>query len=211
MKRFYRSIFFSTFLFPFYCSAQQQQLAGFVFANAIGINEKADVTANGKRVTRKGLDAGWATSGLGLPVGNYEVQVTAPGCESAKASVVTKMGTTPVVVAYLERRNDPRTNVLKNFIRLFQLPAEPQEQKYLIKVISVDPTARFNATASGQTQPLQLFRPAVFENKTVKIIDANGATQDATVDEKGSYYCFVFHKADGKPATCLVPERIYQW
>src|SRR5438270_5697879 len=113
----------------FDASAQAPALAGFVFANAIGINGKTDVTANGRRLTRSGLEPAMATSGLGLPVGNYQLQVTAPGCETANLPVTIAVGTTPIVVAYLERKFDARTNTTKNFIRLLQLPAEPQESR----------------------------------------------------------------------------------
>src|SRR5437588_10822236 len=93
--------------------AQTQNLAGFVFANAVGVSAKADVTASGKKLTKNGIEAGMATSGLGLPVGNYQLQVTALGCESATAPLTIAAGTTPVVVAYLERKFDPRTRTIK--------------------------------------------------------------------------------------------------
>lgn len=191
--------------------AQAPALAGFVFANAIGINGKTDVTANGKKLTRSGLEPGMATSGLGLPVGNYQMQVTAPGCETANVPVTIVVGTTPIVVAYLERKFDARTNTTKNFIRLLQLPAEPQESKYIFKVMAVDPAANFNVIAGGQTQALQNFKPSVLEAKSIRISDSAGATEEARVTEKGSYYCFVFRKADGKPGTTVLPQRIYQW
>lgn len=192
-------------------NAQTQNLAGFVFSNAIGIVGKADVTASGRKLTKNGIEAGMATSGLGLPVGSYQLQVTAPGCETATAPVTIAIGATPVVVAYLERKTDPQTRAVKNFIRLLQLPCEPIENKYLIKVISVDSTANFIASASNQTKTLELLKPVIFENKVVKIADTSGANEEAKVDEKGSYYCFVFRKADGKPGFSLVPQRIYQW
>src|SRR5437870_2244415 len=144
--------------------AQTQNLAGFVFANAVGISAKADVTASGKKLTKNGIEAGMATSGLGLPVGNYQLQVTAPACEPATTPLIIAPGVTPVVVAYLERKIDPRTRAIKNFIRLLQLPSEPQENKYLIKVISVDADANFTASASGHTQTPQYFKPAAIDS-----------------------------------------------
>jgi hypothetical protein len=213
MKHFFRLILIAE-LSVFAVSetrAQTQNLAGFVFANAVGVSAKADVTASGKKLTKNGIEAGMATSGLGLPVGNYQLQVTAPGCESATAPLTIAPGATPVVVAYLERKIDPRTRAIKNFIRLLQLPSEPQENKYLIKVISVDADANLTANASGQAQTLQNLKPAVFEAKNIRITDSAGGTEEAKVSDKGSYYCFAFRKADGKPGTSLVLQRIYQW
>ena len=210
MKLFSKICLLCCLLIPPVCEGQEQ-LAGFVFANAIGVNAKADATASGKKLTRKGLDPGMATSGLGLPVGGYQLQVTAQGCEPANTALTIKAGTTPIIAAYLERRVDPRTNTTRNFIRLLPLTAQPQESQYLIQVVSVDPTTVFNASANGQTQPLQAFKPAAFASKTVKITDSTGASEEAKVDEKGSYYCFVFRKADGKPGTTLVLQKIYQW
>lgn len=213
MKHFFKLFLLLQILTFAYSDARAQApaLAGFVLANAIGINGKTDVTASAKKLTRSGLEPGMATSGLGLPVGNYQMQVTAQGCETANVPVTIAVGTTPIVVAYLERKFDARTNTTKNFIRLLQLPAEPQESKYIIKVMAVDPAANFNVTASGQTQTLQNFKPAVLEAKSIRISDSVGATEEAKVSEKGSYYCFVFRKADGKPGISLVPQRIYQW
>jgi hypothetical protein len=213
MKHFF-SVLLPLQILAFACAdtrAQAPALAGFVFANAIGINGKTDVTANGKKLTRSGLEPAMATSGLGLPVGNYQLQVTAPGCETANLPVTIAVGTTPIVVAYLERKFDARTNTTKNFIRLLQFPAEPQENKYIIKVMAVDAAANFSVTAGGQTQTLQNFKPAVLEAKSVRIRDSAGATEEAQITEKGSYYCFVFRKADGKPGTAVFPQRIYQW
>src|SRR2546423_3468089 len=111
---------------PLFAQAPAQPLAGFVFANAIGIKDKADITANGKKLTTNGVAPGIASSGLGLPVGSYQLQVTAPGCETVNAPVQLSIGTTPIVIAYLERVTDPKTNTTKNFIRLLQIPAEPR-------------------------------------------------------------------------------------
>lgn len=213
MRHFYNLIVVAQFL-AFGVSetrAQNQDLAGFVFANAIGVSAKADVAANGKKLTKNGIEAGMATSGLGLPLGNYQMQVSAAGCETATSPLTIAAGATPVVVAYLERKFDPQTRTIKNFVRLLQLPSEPQESKYLIKVISVDADANFTATASGQTQTLQNFKPAVFEAKSIRITDSAGGTEEPKVSDKGSYYCFAFRKADGKPGTSLVLQRIYQW
>jgi hypothetical protein len=191
------------------CHAQEQPLAGVVFANAVGIEGNTDITANGKRLTRKGLEPGMATSGLGVPIGKYSLQITALGCEPANLPVTVAVGATPVVTAYLERRVDPKTNTPKDFIRVLQLPSEPQESKYLIKVIYLGQTAGFAPSADGQL--LQNLVPVTFENKTVKITDSSGGMVDARVSEKGSYYCFVFRKVDGKAGISLVPQRIYRW
>lgn len=190
---------------------QNQDLAGFTFANAIGVAGKADITATGKRLTKSGIEAGMVTSGLGLPVGSYRLQVTAPGCESATLPLAIASGSTPVVVAYLDRKVDPQTRSVKNFIRLSQFPSEPQDSKYLIKVISVEATANFTANGSGQTQVLEMLKPAIFEGKTVKIGNPSGATKEVQVTNKGSYYCFVFQQADGKPGVSLALQRIYHW
>lgn len=213
MKLLCRLILISTlsYLPALSIRAQSPALAGFVFANAVGVAANADVTANGKKLTRKGLEPGMATSGLGIPVGNYQMQVSAPGCETATAPLVIATGSTPIVVAYLERKLDPRTNTTKSFIRVLPLSAEPQESKHIIKVMAVDPAANFSVTASGQTQPLQNFKPLVLEAKSLKVSDSAGGTEEARVTEKGSYYCFVFRKADGKPGISVVPQRIYQW
>ena len=58
-------------------SSQSTPLAGFVFVNAIGTAGKADVSANGKKLTNSGLEPGMATSGLGLEVGTYQVPISA--------------------------------------------------------------------------------------------------------------------------------------
>ena|SRR5947209_2365939 len=213
MKHFSNVVFSLTLLLSaaFNAAGQSQGLAGFVFANAVGISGKADVSANGKKLTRSGLEPGMATSGLGLPVGNYQLQVSAPGCESATAPLSIAAGTTPVVVAYLQRELDPRTHTVKNFIRLLQLPCEPQDQRYVIKVISVDAGANFTATTSSQVQQIKPLIPAIFEAKAVKITDSTGSTEEAQVSNRGSYYCFAFLKADGKPGISLALQRIYTW
>jgi hypothetical protein len=213
MKHFFKLILIAeiSILAVFETRAQTQNLAGFVFANAVGVSAKADVTASGKKLTKNGIDAGMATSGLGLPVGNYQLQVTAPGCGTATAPLTIAVGATPIVVAYLERKVDPQTRTLKNFIRLLQLPSEPQDQKYLIKVVSVDAGANFTATAGGQAQQIRFLIPTTLETKTVKITDSAGATEETRVSDKGSYYCFAFQKADGKPGISLALQRIYTW
>lgn len=192
--------------------AQETSMAGFVFANAVAIKGNVSLTANGKRLTSKGgIAPGIASSGLGLPVGKYQIEVTGPGCEPAKASIDVAVGTTPIVVAYLQRVTDPRSNVTKNYIRLLQLPAAFQNEKYLISALSVDPTASLTATAGGRSSPLEFSKPVNFESKAIKIADATGASEDKSGDERMSYYCFAYHDADGKPASILVPQRIYQW
>lgn len=213
MKLSYKSFLLSQALLLIYShvDAQAPQLAGFVFANAIGIDAKADATASGKKLTRNGLDPGMATSGLGLPVGSYQLQVTAPGCESATIPLTIAPGVTPVVVAYLERKFDPQARTIRNFIRLLQFPSEPQNNGYLMKVISVDPEAKFTASAGTRAEALQNFRPAVFDAKSVKITDSAGGIDEAKVSQKGSYYCFAFRRADGRPGTSVALQRIYQW
>jgi len=187
------------------------KLAGFVFANAIGVAAKADIAANGKKLTTNGIEAGIASSGLGLPVGPYQIQVTAPGCEPANASVQVTVGATPILIAYLERVLDPKTNTLKNYIRLLQVPSEPRTDGYSITAVSVEPTP-VAVTAGGQSQTLEFRKPISFAAKTMKLVVANAAdSEEVTADEKGSYYCAVFRKADGKLALILVPQRIYQW
>jgi hypothetical protein len=196
---------------PITAQAPTQSLAGFVFANAIGIQDKADITANGKKLTTNGVAPGIASSGLGLPVGSYQLQVTAPGCETLNASIQLAVGTTPIVIAYLERVTDPKTNITKNFIRLLQFPAEPRTDKYVLKALSVDPTGQFSVTGGGQTQTAQFRKPFPLEGKKIKATDTAGSYDEATADEKGSYYCVLFRKVDGKVAVILIPERIYQW
>ena len=191
--------------------APVQSLAGFVFANAIGIKDKADITANGKKLTTNGVAPGIASSGLGLPVGSYQLQVTAPGCETVNAPIQLTVGITPIVIAYLERVTDPKTNITKNFIRLLQFPAEPQAEKYVLKALSVDPTGQFNVTVGGQTQIAQFRKPTPLDGKKIKVTDTTGSSDEAAADEKGSYYSVLFRKVDGKPAIILIPERIYQW
>lgn len=210
MRLFFKVSLVCAFLSPIACEGQEQ-LAGFVFANAIGVNAKADATASGKKLTKRGIDPGMATSGLGLPVGSYQLEVTAPGCETASAPLTIKTGATPIMVAYLERKKDPRTNALKNFIRLLPLAAQPQESQYLIQVISVEMTTAYQAAGNGQAQTLQPLKPVVFSGKMVKITDSAGASEEVKVDEKGSYYCFVFRTADGKLGRTVVPQRIYHW
>lgn len=210
------NILLSTFLLlcavsPILAQPPAQSLAGFVFANAIGIKDKADITANGKKLTTNGVAPGIASSGLGLPVGSYQLQVTAPGCETANASVQVTVGATPIVIAYLERVTDPKTNVTKNFIRLLQIPAEPQTDRYVLKALSVEPIAQFSVTGGGQTQAAQFRKPVRLDGKKIKATDAAGSSDEAAADEKGSYYCVLFRKADGKVAIILIPERIYQW
>src|SRR5881398_3613224 len=149
MKRIYKLLFAVGMLTTVVYTpapAQKPVLAGFVFANAVGVDGRADVTANGRKLTRQGLEQGMATSGLGMPIGNYEVQVTAPGCEPAKASIQVQVGATPVLVAFVEHVSDPRTNAVKHFVRLRQYPAVPQENNYLFNIVSVDPTVRVTAT-----------------------------------------------------------------
>jgi hypothetical protein len=196
---------------PLFAQVPAQPLAGFVFANAIGIKDKADITANGKKLTTNGVAPGIASSGLGLPVGSYQLQVTAPGCETVNAPVQLVVGTTPIVIAYLERVTDPKTNTTKNFIRLLQVPAEPKTDKYVLKALSVDPTGQFSVTGGGQTQAVQFRKPVILEGKKIKATDAAGSSDEAAADEKGSYYCVLFRKVDGKVAVILIPERIYQW
>jgi hypothetical protein len=212
MRLFCKSLIFlaaiATQLSP---ARAQEQLAGFVFANAIGISDKADITANGKKLTKSGIEPGMATSGLGLKIGSYQVQVTAPACESASTQLQIAEGSTPVLISYLEPVIDPATKKPKNVIRLIQLPSQPQEQKYLLIALSVDPNGAFNATGSGRLQSLQFQKPVSFEAKKIAISDQTGSSAEAEVDKKDSYYCIIFHKADGKTGTVLVPQRIYHW
>ena len=191
--------------------AQNAKLAGFVFANAIGVSGNADLTANGRKLTNKGVPAGAATSGLGLEIGSYSVQVTAPGCVPATAPVQLAEGSTPILVAYRERTIDPRSSKPQDVVKTLQLPAQPQKQKFSLTVVSVDPAGRFTATAGGRTQGLEFGKPVNFESKTLKIADATGASAEAEVDEKASYYCFLFHTAEGKPTIVTVPQQIYTW
>src|SRR5437868_15444005 len=94
MKLFFKFLLFAMLLVGVCSSisAEILPLAGFVFANAIGIAGKADITANGKKLILKGLEPGMATSGLGLPVGSYQLQVTAPSCETANLNVTLAVG-----------------------------------------------------------------------------------------------------------------------
>jgi hypothetical protein len=215
MKRLFDSLRVAVFvLFPLSQLPAQgpaQPLAGFVFANAISITEKADITANGKKLTSNGVAPGIASSGLGLPVGSYQLLVTAPGCEAANATIQLAVGTTPIVIAYLERVTDPKTRITKNFIRLLQIPAEPQTERYLLKPFSVDPTGPFIVKAGGQTQTVEFRKPIRIEGRKLTVTDPAGSSDEAVPEEKGSYYCILFRKADGKAAVILVPERIYQW
>lgn len=186
-------------------------LAGFVFANAIGITEKADITANGKKLTTNGVSAGIASSGLGLPIGSYQIQVTAPGCEVANTSLQLVVGATPIIIAYLEPVTDPKTKVTKNYIRLLQVPAQPQSEKYLMTAISVDQSRPLSVTAGGQTQTVEFKKPVRFEGKVIKATGATNDSDELTAEEKGSYYCVLFRQANGKIEGILVPQRIYQW
>lgn len=189
-----------------------QKLAGFVFANAIGIEEKADITANGKKLTSNGIAPGIASSGLGLPVGSYQIQVTAPGCEVANTAVQLAVGTTPILIAYLERVTDPKTNQTKNYIRLLQVPAQPQTGKYLINALSVDPTKPISVSSGGRVLALEFRKPVAFEGKTLRVSAENPAdAEEASAEEKGSYYCVLFRRPNGKATPILIPERIYQW
>ena len=195
-----------------YVWAQPPPLAGFVFVNAVGVKDKIEIIANGKRLTSIGIAAGIASSGLGLPVGNYQLQVIALGCETATTPLQLSVGTTPILIAYLERVTDPKTNITKSFIRLLQLKAEPETEKYVINALSVDPVGgSMSVTAGGQTQTVEFRKPARFEGKKLKVADLAGSTDETSADERGSYYCVLFHKADGKVAAILVPERIYRW
>ena len=185
-------------------------LAGFVFVNAVGIKDKVDITADGRRLTSHGIAAGIASSGLGLPAGSYQVKVTAPDCETATAPVQLAVGTTPILIAYLERVTDPKTNKTTSYIRLLQVMAESQTEKYVINALSVDPTEIFTVTAGGQTQPVEFRKPVRFEGKSVKVT-ATGSTDQTSADEKGNYYCVLFKKFDVKVGAILVPEKIYRW
>jgi len=190
----------------------EQKLAGFVFVNAIGIEQKADISANGKKLTTSGVAPGIASSGLGLPIGAYQLQVSAPGCEVANASVQLVVGATPIMIAYLERVTDPKTKITKNYIRLLQVPAQPQTEKYIINALSVDPTAPITVSAGGRTQTLEFKKPVAFEAKVIKVDgDTPANSEEAAAEEKGSYYCVVFRRTDGKAAPILIPQRIYQW
>ncbi len=215
MKRPFEICFVIALLFfsPTYLRAQASAptLAGFVFANAIGIKEKADITANGQKLTSAGVVPGIASSGLGLPPGSYNIVVTAPECESAKASIQLTVGATPILVAYLDPAPDPTTHVPKNFIRLLQLPAQPQTEKYLINAVAVDRATAFTASVGGQTQALEFLKPVLFEGKRITVNDQTGHSDSTAGDERCSYCCFVFRKADGTPGTILVPQRIYRW
>jgi hypothetical protein len=209
------SSLFTTIIFAVtmnsFAQAPATPLAGFVFANAITSNQSADVTANGKKLTRKGLNSGTATSGLGLPVGSYQLQISVPNMTPAAATIPINVGTTPIIVAYREQSIDPTTRRAKEAVKLLQLPALPQKEKYIISTINVEPKEAFAAAASGQSQTLQFGKPGVFETKSIKISDAKGTSETVEVDERASYYCFVFRKADGKIGTVLVPQMIYTW
>ncbi len=211
MKRFFKLTIVTILAGVASAYSQEQPLAGFVFANGVGVAGKAEISANGKKLTKNGLLPGRATSGLGLPVGEYQIEVTAPGCQAGRASITIAAGTTPVVASYLEPKVDPQTKQTKNFIRLLQVPSTPQDGRYSITCISLDPVPQFSASAGGNTVTLQPRKPEVFESKSLKVTNAAGTVQSVSVDEKGSYYCFVFRKADGAPGTCLVPQRIYEW
>lgn len=212
MKPLFKILFLWAFLASSVSDIRSQPppLAGFVFVNAIGVKDKANITASGKRLTTNGVAAGIASSGLGLPIGNYQIQVTAPGCEPASTPLQLSVGSTPILIAYLERITDPRTKITKNFIRLLQIRAEPETEKYVIKALSVD-SSPLSVTAGGQTQSVEFRKPVTFEAKKIKVADSSGSTDETSADEKGSYYGVLFHKADGKVAAILVPERIYQW
>jgi len=183
MKHSFSLLVFLLFGSVFETQAQAPALAGVVFANAIGVNANADIVASGKKLTKKGIEPGMATSGLGLPVGNYQMQVTAPGCEPATLPLQIAIDATPILVAYLERVSDPRTNTIKNCIRLMQLAVEPQSEKYVINAISVDPNATFNVTVGGQTQAIVFRKPVKLDGKSIKVVGPGGSTAEAAADQ----------------------------
>ncbi len=188
----------------------QAPLAGFVFANAIGIAENADVSANGRKLTMNGVAPGNATSGLGLAVGTYQIQVTAPGCEPALSQLKLDAGTSPIILAYLEIVKDTN-GAEKRTIRLLQLPSKPQKDEWRITFVSVSARSPLPIQINGEKVSLEFKKPHSTQGKQLSVGLGESSEEPVELDEKGSYFVVVFDDAGGKAKRLLVEETVYRW
>lgn len=186
------------------------QLAGFVLANATGL--KAQLLADSKNLIPGGIDPGTATSGIPLPVGPHQMEVSVPGLPPAKTPLSTATGTCPIFVAYLEETVDPTSKQTKKTLRLMQLPSKPQKERYLTSVISFNPSRQpIPAKVNGKAVNLEYQKAYIAEGRRFVLAENADPIDETEYGEKSSQFCLVFKGADNKLKSILVPDMIYTW
>lgn len=192
-------------------SGQAPPMAGFVFANGIDLVGQAQITVDGKNPLKGGLDQGLATSGIPLPVGTHQFQVSFPGLAPAQASLTTAVGACPIFVAYVEELPDPAAKVPKKILKLAQLPSRPQKDRYITSVISFVPSHRLSVKANGQLVVLEFQKPYVAEGRIFRLADDKTQIEEQEYGEKSSQFCLIYEAADKTLKSIIVSDMVYTW
>ncbi|MGI8819377.1 MAG: hypothetical protein ACR2ID_00650 [Chthoniobacterales bacterium] len=198
-------------LFAQSAAGQAPPQAGFVLVNATGQKEKAKLTADGKDILAGGLESGGATSGIPLPVGLHQIQVSVPPLAPASVALTTALGTSPILVAYVEEVLDPQSKATKRILRLTPLPQRPQTGKYLTSIVSFASLQPISVQVNHQAVTLEYKKPFPAEGRRFLLAHDGKDVLETEYSEKSSQFCIVFRDAENNLQAILVPDMVYTW
>ena len=203
-------------------SAAQEQIAGFIFINGTSLEHPVKFYASGKPLfIEDGLPAGLATSGLGLPVGEYKLTASAEGCQPAEMNFTIAPGKCPTIICYLKEVKNPQSGEVKRelaFLEFAHRPASDGEYILRFLYIPTDPgnpsqIPPIQGTIAGQPVTLKAFEPLELKpGKKVSFVTEAGQELETTdLEEPGAYYYLIFPGKDGGFASTVSQDKLYVW
>jgi hypothetical protein len=187
------------------------EISGFVLVNCIDSEKPIGALFSGKQVlSERGLGSGRATSGLGVPAGSGVLEVVHPEFGSAELALEISKGSTPIVVAFLER--DAKNPAKEPKLALGQVKSNPSKVASFSLLYAADSgMPAFGGAVNGKAVQLQPWRTQKIEGGSLKLESSGQEIFSVTPEQPQAWYVFLAPKKDGGFIAAGVPQIIYEW
>jgi len=187
------------------------EISGFVLVNCIDSEKPIGASFSGKQVlSERGLGSGRATSGLGVPAGSGVLEVIHPEFGSAELPLEISKGSTPIVVAFLER--DAKNPAKEPKLALGQVKSNPSKVASFSLLYAADSgVPAFGGAVNGKAVQLQPWRTQKIEGGSLKLESSGQEIFSVTQEQPEAWYVFLAPKKDKEFLAVGVPQIIYEW
>ena len=185
--------------------------SGFVLVNCIDSEKPVAASFSGKQVlSERGLASGRTTSGLGVPTGSGVLEVVHPEFGNAELTLEISKGSTPIVVAFLER--DAKNPAKEPKLSLGQVKSNPSKVASFSLLYAADSgMPAFGGAVNGKAVQLQPWRTQKIEGGSLKLESSGQEIFSVTPEQPQAWYVFLAPKKDGGFIAAGVPQIIYEW
>jgi hypothetical protein len=194
--------------------AQSPELSGFVLVNAVVSEQPIMARFNGQKVLKEpGLAQGRATSGLGVPTGAGTLTVDHPELGSADIPLDIAVGTTPIVVAYVEVEAAGANAPPQRTLSLKALPSREDKTKSLFQVYyAAGPKeAPLRCMVNSAAVALEPWKGQRVDGSSLDLKIGDEEVGAVVQEEQGLWYAFVAAAPEGKYLSICVPQIVYRW